>query len=210
MQKFLILLLTALTTVMVHGQEGSSTDIAQEAVNIQPAAPVETPVMMLPSAAPVLAETLIQYPSAKPSPQRVKKAKAAKLAQAKGLLSRSVREQINLGRKQGDDPTSFNLSEDDDDERGLDELDLHRFYNRPKLVDVAEPVNADDDDADLPAHITLRLFMARTKAVEAHILAHESKADQGNGDELSDTVKQRLREAREKAVAAFIAKHGET
>ena len=50
----------------------------------------------------------------------------------------------------------------DDDELDLDpELDLHRSYNRPRLITV------DFDNDDVSDYVALRLQAARVKALEA-------------------------------------------
>jgi hypothetical protein len=128
------------------------------------------------------------------------------------MLSRSAREQFVLAGKANDDTVGFRASDDDDEETGLDDLDLHRSFSRPKVAKTLDQLDeGDNPDAaiDLPEHIKLRLLMARTKAVEALVLAQESKASDTPDEALSDTVKLRLRIARERAVKLHREKFGE-
>ena len=100
-------------------------------------------------------------------------------------------------------------SDDEDADTGIDELDLHRSFSQPKVVKVSD--QADDDDeaiVDLPDHIKIRLLMARTKAVEAHILNQAGKASGFAEEELSDTVKLRLFISRTRALKAHSEKYG--
>ena len=122
------------------------------------------------------------------------------------LLSRSVRNQMALftvrnGQAAGIvQPTLF---EDTDDSTGLDDLDLHRFFSRPRVVH--EEGDAVDDEAGLSDYVKLRLLMARMKAVEAHAMA-QAMATADDGVALSDHVRDRLAEARAKALEAHSQK----
>lgn len=137
-------------------------------------------------------------------------AKKAKLAKKKVfpqiLLSRTERHQVALlvaANKTNGQP-QYNFFNDEDGPAGYDELVLHQFYSRPRLV-----VDNDDEDGDNDhglAHISdtarVRLLMARLKALEAHALTHAPD----DGQALPDTVAQRLAATRQKAVAAHQAK----
>lgn len=50
---------------------------------------------------------------------------------------------------------------EDDDYYEIVELDLHRSYQRPKLIEI-------DDDEDLSDHIKFRLWLARNLALMRH------------------------------------------
>jgi len=51
---------------------------------------------------------------------------------------------------------------DEDYDGGSDDIDLHRGYNRPKLITV------DLDNDDISDYVALRLQLARAKALEAY------------------------------------------
>ena len=99
-------------------------------------------------------------------------------------------------------------SDDEDDDEGLDDQDLHRSYSQPKVAKTLDQL-ADGDEGviDLPDHVKLRLWMARTKAVDAFVLAQASKATAAD-DALSDKVKLRLLIARNRALKAYDEKFG--
>ena len=69
----------------------------------------------------------------------------------------------------------------------------------------------DDDEAviDLPDHIKLRLLMARTKAIENHMLSQANQEHGVTEDVLSEDIKLRLLMARAWAVKAHSEKYGE-
>jgi hypothetical protein len=58
-------------------------------------------------------------------------------------------------------PSNFEL-DDEDYDVGIDEIDLHRGYNRPKLVTV------DLDDDEVSDYVAMRLALAREKAMKAY------------------------------------------
>ena len=138
-----------------------------------------------------------------------KKVKAAKVARVRSMMSRSAREQMALANTSSrpDGRERLNASDNEGADSGLDELDLHRSFSQPKVAKTIKEL--DDDSADdLPVHIKLRLLMARTKAVEAHILNQVGKASDAEETELSDTVKLRLYLARARAVKVHSEKYG--
>lgn len=138
-----------------------------------------------------------------------KKVKAAKVARVRSMMSRSAREQMALANTSSrpDGRERLNASDNEGADSGLDELDLHRSFSQPKVAKATEQL---DDEAadDLPAHIKLRLLMARTKAVEAHILSQVGKESDSETAELSDSVKIRLAAARDRAMKAHSEKFG--
>ncbi len=125
------------------------------------------------------------------------------------MLSRSERQQMGLLRSKLNESSQgalkFNVFDDDDDDLpGYDELSIHQFYSRPKLV---KDENPDDtvDSALFNDTVKLRLTMARLKALEAHALAHATD----DGEPLPERVSNRLAEARAKALARFTETHSE-
>jgi hypothetical protein len=127
------------------------------------------------------------------------------------MLSRTAREQIALANTttKVDDRDRLDASDDEDDDPGLDDQDLHRSFSQPKVAKTPDQLD-DEDNAviDLPDHIKLRLLIARTKAVDAYILSHAGKASGTADEDLSDTVKVRLFMARARAVKAHTDKFG--
>ncbi|PKO36690.1 MAG: hypothetical protein CVU33_17045 [Betaproteobacteria bacterium HGW-Betaproteobacteria-6] len=120
------------------------------------------------------------------------------------MLTRTERRQVALLTSSGKsgEARAFSYDPNENYQGSLEDLDLHRSFSRPKVVD--EP-NANEAEADdLPGHIRLRLMLARLKAVEAHAL--NQAAD--NDEVLSDSVLLRLKDARLKAVEAHQRKFG--
>ena len=142
----------------------------------------------------------------------------AKLAKKKVLptviLSRSARQQIGLmaasqkpGKAGGVLLSMFNGS---DAETGSDDLDLHTFYARPRVVKVQD---AEEDTADaalaVSDEVAFRLGFARLKALDA-LACQQSWAAHDNSDtDVSDSVKLRLLLARRQALLAHAARHAE-
>ena len=207
-RRFLITLLTFLAVTGVHAEEVSLAALSTDSAQVLPAK--DGAIASL-AADPLSAITLEpgQHVVASPSPAHIKTIKAEKHVAAKSMLSRAAREQIALYKTaaQIDDPTRHIATDDDDDDPGLDDLDLHRSFSRPRVA--AEKFSFDDDGSALPAHIRLRLLMARTKAVDAHILNQAAKTAAASDEPLSDTVKLRLFMARNRAMAAYHKKFGE-
>lgn len=134
---------------------------------------------------------------------------ARKVQQAKKpsptiLLSRTERRQVALliASKQSSGLQNDAYDTGDDNQSGLDDLVLHRSFNRPRVVEESENEKARADE--LPDHVRLRLMMARLKAVEAHALNQV----QDTGEALPESVLNRLKEARLKAVEAHQRKFG--
>ncbi len=210
MRKLLIVLMTSLAAMGVHAWEPTTADVQPENMTAQESyADVLVTIGAVPVPAPVI--ELASYSPKKNGLGQTKKVKAAKVAIAKSMLSRSARQQIAIASTSSkpDDKARLLASENEDAGTGFDMLDLHRSFSQPRVAKVAD--QADDDDesvSDLPDHIKLRLLMARTKAVEAHILNQVGKASDAEETELSDTVKLRLYLARARAVKVHSEKYG--
>lgn len=108
----------------------------------------------------------------KPSPEArpTKKLKVAhKKPFPKSLLSRTERHQLALlavKRKPGES-SLLDLLNEEDAGSSSDDLDLQRFFSRPKVVKTMDQ-DDEDDDLELSEAVKLRLFMARMQAVRAH------------------------------------------
>lgn len=141
---------------------------------------------------------------------RLRAIKKARLAKKKAstvqMLSRTERRQVALlvaaNNHQSGETPGLSYDPHDGYQGGIDDLDLHRSFSRPRVVDepAAEQANADE----VPDHIRLRLMLARLKAVEAQALNQV----QDDGEALPAAVLARLKEARLKAVAAHQHKFG--
>lgn len=209
MRKFLFVVLTSLAVMSAHAGELSSDDSHPEGTFAQ-APNAEALVTIAPVPMPGAVIELASY-SPQNTSRQAKKVKAAKVAQAKSMLSRSARGQIALAATvaKANEQELLDVSDDEDDDPGIDDQDLHRSFSQPKVA--KSPDQFDDDDnavIDLPEHIKLRLLMARTKAVEAHILSQAGKASNAADEDLSETVKLRLFMARASAVKAHADKFG--
>lgn len=206
-RRFLMALLTFLAVTSAHAEEASLAAISTDSAPVLPAkdgafAPLAADPL------PAMTAELSQHVAAS-RPAQIKTIKAEKHVAAKSMLSRSAREQIALHASAAriDDPTRHIASDDDDDDPGLDDLDMHRSFSRPRVA--GEQFDLDDENLDLPAHIQLRLLMARTRAVDAHILNQAAKTAGASDEPLSDTVKLRLFMARSRAMEAYHKKFGE-
>lgn len=184
----------------------SGVGFASEPVAVStPVAEVPAPVVAyeLPPS-PSLSVTVaangeIKLPELKPSS---KPKVAKKNVLSKTLLSRSARNQMALLAAEPKSGTkfTFHFFDDEDYDFGSDDLDLHRSFSRPKLVD-ADDRDGGDEQA-ISEHARVRLFMARMKAVEAHRAAHgDDRVASGDAD-LPDNVKLRLFLARQQALRA--------
>ncbi len=207
-RKFLIAALAFLAVTGVHAEEASMAALPAESAQLLPAMDGAL-VALAADPLPTMSAKPTRHLAAGPGLAQSKTIKAKKHAAARSMLSRSAREQIALYKSaaQIDDPTRHIASDDNDDDPGLDDLDLHRSFSRPRLA--GEKFNADDDNLALPAHIQLRLLMARAKAVDAHILNQAAKTAGAADDALSETVKLRLFLARSRAMEAYHKKFGE-
>jgi len=207
-RKFLLVLLTSLAAIGAQGGELTTAD-TQRDESLAPPSYAEAMVTIAPVPMPAVVVELARYSPHTTSVRQAKKVKAAKVARAKSMLSRSAREQIALANTAAkpDEKAQLNASDDEDDDIGLDDLDLHRSFSQPKVAKAAEPADDEASD-DLPEHIKLRLLMARTKAVEAYILSQAGKESSADTAELSDNVKTRLAAARARALQAHSEKFG--
>lgn len=207
-RKLLIALVTSLAVMGAHAWEPSAADLSQEEGLIQPSSS-EALVTIAPVPLPAVVIELANYAPRNSTLRQAKKVKAAKVARAKTMLSRSAREQIVLASSsaKADDHARISASDDEDDDSGLDDQDLHRSFSKPKVAKTQDLAD-DDTEIDLPEHIKLRLLMARTKAVEAHVLNQVAKAAAQADEDLSDNVKLRLQTARAKAMQAYHDKFG--
>lgn len=115
------------------------------------------------------------------------------------MLSRTERRQMALlfaGQNTPGQPVSFFFDPEENTNTGLDELDLHRSFSRPR---VAKDLADDAEDADaLPEEIKLRLMFARLRAVDAHALNQVPDTE----EPLPESVLRRLQLARMQAVSA--------
>lgn len=210
MRKFLIVLLTSLAAMGVHAGEPTAADVQPENMTaLEPYA--EAVVTIAPVPMPAAVIELAHYSPKRTGIGQAKKAKAAKVARAKSMLSRSARQQIALASTGAKPDARARLIASDDEgaDTGIDVLDLHRSFSQPKVAKASDQADDDDEASDLPAHIKLRLLMARTKAVDAYILSQVGKASDPADEELSDTVKIRLLLARVRAVKAHSEKFGD-
>lgn len=106
--------------------------------------------------------------------KKLKQAKLLALAKSlpKTMLSRTERHQMALmvaAKPQTSGHTSlFHLFDDGDVGSGPEDVDLHRSFSRPRVVEVAELEVDDDATDDLSDSVKLRLLIARTRAVQLH------------------------------------------
>lgn len=215
MHKFLFAVLTSLAVLSAHAWEPSADDSHPEGTFAQPPN-AEALVTIAPVPMPGAVIELASY-SPQHTTKLAKKVKAAKVAQAKSLMSRTVRERIALANTAAKTATKseerdlLDASDDEDDDPGVDDQDLHRSFSQPKVAKSPDQFDDDDDDAtaELSDDIKLRLLMARTKAVEAHILNQAGKESNAPDQDLSEEIKLRLFMARARAVKAHTDKFGD-
>jgi hypothetical protein len=192
----LVAAVAAISSLGVYASEPA----ADEATSIVGASGADADVTVTPIPTPEPVTQLLQPVNPVAKLRAAKKPKLAKKESfPRTMLSRTERHQMALLFSKPNaayhQPSRKHLH-DEHGEAGYDELALHSFFNRPKVVSEA----ADDEDADsfdLSETIKLRLFLARVKAVQAHTLA---KVSDDLDDELSEAVKQKLILARTKAV----------
>ncbi len=188
----------ALFSLSVHAAE----PVADEAVSFVDASTANANVTVSPIPMPAQVTELLTpvNPAAK-----LRAEKKAKLAKKKAfpqtLLTRTERHQMALlvALNKGNGNSHQHITTDEDGPAGYDELVLHQFYNRPRLV-----IDDDDDHGIVALSDTarVRLLMARLKAVETLALSQV----EDDGAALPDAVSQRLAAARMKAVEAHQAK----
>ncbi|MFN4341563.1 MAG: hypothetical protein ACK4FE_05960 [Azonexus sp.] len=202
MRLWWVLACAALFSGHVHAADSS----ADESVSFVDAASTPADVTITPVPMPAQVTELLApvNPAAK-----LRAAKKAKLARKKVfpqiLLSRTERHQVALfaAALKSNGQLTFNVFNDEDGPAGYDELALHQFYSRPRLVEDEDDERDDGQGlADLSDTARIRLLMARLKALEAHALAHIAD----DGEALPETITQRLAAARQRAVAAHQAR----
>jgi hypothetical protein len=207
MRWILIAVLAALVTIDVQATEAMpGTEVvalrdAPSLIDASELAPGVT-VSAIPMPAPVLEVMQPGNPL-----NRLHAAKKSRLARKKPaptiMLTRTERRQLALavGDAKVAGLRNHAYHQNDDSKTGLDELDFHRSYSRPKVV--ANPADVEADVPALSPEIRLRLLMARLKAVEAHALNQVPESNEA----LPGTVLSRLAEARRLAVTAHQAKY---
>lgn len=190
----------AAVAALVSGAVAASEPVAVSLPVAEIAAPVV--VRDLAAVPPPVVASLVKAknaPEIKPAdrPRLVRKSTFKK-----SMLSRSARNQMALlaVKPRLETAVALNFFGDEDGETGIDDLDLHRSFARPKLVKVGDL--DDDENLDVSEHVKLRLFLARMKAVEAHKAAQFAKEAQPQDEGLSDAVKLRLFLARTRALQA--------
>ncbi len=185
---------------------GASEPVADEATSIVEASGADAGVTVTPIPMPAQVTQLLQPANPVAKLRSAKKLKLAKKESfPKTMLSRTERHQMALllpGPSATGQPSRKHLH-DEHGEAGYDELALHSFFSRPKIVQ--KPMEDEDADAlGLSETIKLRLFLARAKAVEAHALA---RVADDHDDKLPEAVKLRLLMARTLAVQAHQKKY---
>ena len=179
----------------------ASEPVKDEATSIVEASGTDAGVTVTPIPMPAQVTQLLQPANPVAKLRSAKKLKLAKKKSfPKTMLSRTERHQMALlspSSSAAGQPSRKHLH-DEHGEAGYDELALHSFFSRPKIVQ--KPAENEEADAfGLSETIKLRLFLARAKAVEAHTLA---KVADDQDDKLPEAVKLRLFLARTKAVQA--------
>lgn len=146
---------------------------ATEHQAVDAAAPViaiDMAVTVTPIPAPTMATVMLKEFSPTPQARPAKKLKLAKKKTLpKSMLSRTERHQMALlaATHKSTGPTLLDFFDDEDAAPSAEELDLHRFFSRPKL---AKLVDQDDEEneQELSDTVKVRLLLARMKAVQAH------------------------------------------
>jgi hypothetical protein len=179
----------------------ASEQVSDEATSIVEVSGVDAGVTVTPILMPEPVTQLLQPANPVAKMRAAKKLELAKKESfPKTMLSRTERHQMALllpKSSSAGQPSRKHLH-DEHGETGYDELALHSFFNRPKVV--SEPAENEDADAlGLSETIKFRLFLARAKAVQAHTLA---KVVDNQDDNLPEAVKLKLLLARTKAVQA--------
>lgn len=145
--------------------DDQSVEAAGSVALIDPAV-VVTPIPM-----PALVVELPSNANSAPKLRPIKRVKVDKKPTLPpSMLSRTERQQMALlaaRPKNGELVLRDTADDEGDDTPSVADLNLHRFFHRPKVANAA----GDDefgDDADIPDSVKLRLFLARAKAVAAH------------------------------------------
>ena len=116
MRKFLILVLTSLAALSVHAWEPTTADVPPETLTTQEPY-TEALVTIAPVPMPAAVLELANYSPQGQGLRQAKRAKAAKVARAKSMLSRSAREQITIASTSAapDGRTWLDASDDEDE-----------------------------------------------------------------------------------------------
>lgn len=108
------------------------------------------------------------------SAKKLKQAKLKALAKSlpKSMLSRTERHQMALMAastpQNSGHAALIHLFDDGDAGSGPEDIDLHRFFSRPRVVEVADQEVDDNADDELSEVVKLRLLIARSRAVQLH------------------------------------------
>lgn len=142
-----------------EGSEGSAASVASVVLSS------EAIVTVTPIPPPA---SVTEFRSDLPRAKKLKIAKKKSIPKA--MLSRTERHQMALlaPKTKISDPSLVDAVNDEDTGSGIEDLDLHRSFSRPKLAEADDQNQQDVDDEELPDTIKLRLFLARMKAVQAH------------------------------------------
>lgn len=195
MRWILVAALVAFSPVPVSASD-SIIDELRSVVDDSEAVPGVT-ISAIPAPVPVIEILKLDDPVA-----RIRSAKKQRLAKKKAaatmMLTRTERRQLELmsssAKTVGNPGHSYNRN--DDFQSGLDELDFHRSYSRPRVI--ADSFDINDDAYEPSPEVRLRLLISRLKTVESHAL-NQAK---DNGEALPESIQLRLQEARMKAVRA--------
>jgi hypothetical protein len=138
----------------------------------QPAVAIDMEVTVTPIPAPTMGTVLLKEFSPSPQVHPTKKPKLAKKQTLpKSMLSRTERHQMALmaAAHKNTGPSLLDFFNDEDAGSSAEDLDLHRFFSRPKLAKLADQDDEESDqDIELSDTVKVRLLLARMKAVQAH------------------------------------------
>lgn len=176
---------------------GASAAMAEEALSVIDTSEAAPGVIVSAIPSPPSVVEVLKLDDPVTRARSAKKLRLAKNRSAPALmLTRTERRQMELlvvSGKAGE-PQGHIYNPDDSSQGGLDQLDLHRSFSRPRLA--GETSDDQQDVEGLSPNIRLRLLIARLKAVEAHAMNQVADTD----EPLPETVRLRLQEARMKAV----------
>lgn len=171
MRSFVVVAILALASLGAGASQDAvvTNDTAAELAS--PAA-ADTVVTISPIPMPARVTELLNEVS---TTKEIRPAKKLKVAKKKSLptamFSRTERHQMALlaASQKTEGTLSADFFNDEDFESGLDKLDLHRSFSRPKVTEVADRDEEEGDDGlEISEAVKLRLFLARMKAVRAH------------------------------------------